>query len=58
MIDARIKQLEERGEAAAGPEAEARAEEPQAEAQTPQEEASAEETAAGGETATPETEEE
>ena len=58
VIDARIKQLEERGEAAAGPEAEARAEEPQAEAQTPQEEASAEETAAGGETATPETEEE
>jgi large subunit ribosomal protein L10 len=65
IVDARIEQLREQGDAsetqAVEPTAEAEAasgDEPQAEAQTPQEEEPSEETAAGGETAEPETEEE
>jgi large subunit ribosomal protein L10 len=69
VIDARITQLREQGDtseseapAAEEPQAEAAAEaaaeEPQAEAQTPQEEEQGEETAAGGETPSPESEEE
>jgi large subunit ribosomal protein L10 len=74
VIDARIEQLREQGDTSdsesAAPAAEATAEaptaeaeaasgdEPQAEAQTPAEEEPGEETAAGGETPTPESEEE
>ena len=52
VIDARIEQLREQGDTAE------QAAEPKAEAETPQEEEPSEETAAGGETPSPESEEE